>query len=187
MRLTLLLCAALVSAAVTSGHAADDDLTEAEKFARDFSFDKVKLGLPVKDFLKRYPKAKRTDTDAKLKIELYTVPVPPATSCAYLFQDGSLYEMRLLYDVAATEKMGGWKVLIDKLVDKLGKVEPGDLKREENPAKLNGIWRLGKVDRAIEFVVTEELTKIEVTDLKALRELDQRKKKAAKTGFDDDK
>lgn len=188
MKTVFLLClAAYLSSAARGDPPGEADLIEADKFARDFSFDKVRLGTPLKDFLKRYPKAEKTDSDAKLKIELYTVPVPPATSCSYLFLDGNLYEMRLLYDVATTEKMGGWKVIIDKLVDKLGKVEADDLKHEKDPFKLDGIWRLGKVNRAIEFLVTEDMTKVEVTDLKALREINQRKKKAAKTGFDDDK
>jgi len=138
MRSALLLCVFLSPVVSGNSHVSDDPkLTEAEKFARDFSFDKVKLGTPIKDFLKRYPKAEKTDSDDKLKIELYTVPVPPATSCSYLFLDGNLYEMRLLYDVAATEEMGGWRVLIEKLIDKLGKVEAGDFKQEEDPLKIN--------------------------------------------------
>jgi len=172
---------------VAASEACGEDPTEAEKAARDFAFEKTKLGTSLTDFKKRFPTAEliKENSDPKLKLACYMADANSATFCGYYFLDDKLYEMRIGYVARTVNKLGGWEVLLEKLVEKFGKLKDGDYEVKSDPLKVSGIWRFPKVDRAVSIEASPKFVGIEVTDLALLKEVQQRKKKAAKTGFDD--
>jgi hypothetical protein len=176
-----------ICAVLTAAAARGDDLTDQEKAARDFAFEKTKLGISLVDFKKRFPKAQLNEdsTDPKLKQVGYIAEAASASGCQYAFLDDKLYQLTIAYSTEKVDKLGGWRVLLEKLTDKFGKCDEGDLEITTKPLKVNGVWRFPKVDRRIYFSVESTHAGIMVTDVVLERELDQRKKKAAKTGFDD--
>jgi hypothetical protein len=188
-----LIAAGLVTTADDKPTDQEKGLSDQEKAAKDFAFEKVKLGITLAEFKKRFPKAtlnedRRTGSDPKLKLVYYAADSESANACGYLFLDGKLFGMRIWYDVKTTDKMGGWIVILDKLKDKFGKVEDAHVTFvfEEKPLKVDATWSFPKVEREIHFWVGDDkATWIDVMDTKLVRELNARRKKVYKTGFDD--
>jgi hypothetical protein len=90
---------------------------------------------------------------------------------------------RVLYEAKIVNEMGGIEVLEDRLTEKFGKGERGEVTAPDAVMKIT--WHFSKVDRSIDFDVNRKQAWLDVTDQKALREIIARKKKTAKTGFDD--
>ena len=181
-KLLLTLASVLFSTVLT---VADEvpKLDKKEVTARDFSFEKTKLGTTLEEFKKRYPDAREVESDKKLGTVLLGQQAESAHICGYAFFDGKLYEMRIAYNSKDIEKMGGFTVLTDRLVSKFGKAHDG--KVEEDPFKVKMVWEFPNADRFIVLNVDDELARLDVTDIKLYGELNEKQKKAAKTGFDD--
>ena len=178
----------LLGVAIISPDARAADLTEEAKAARDFTFEKIKLGSSLKDFKKQFPNASyQVDlSDPKLKVAVFLQDSESAAFTRVEFLDEILYEIRVIYNIEKVNKLGGDSVLLDRLIKKFGKFQKDkDYEFKREPFAINGVWRFPEVDRFVKFQATEKFSRLDVTDMKLFRELQERKAKAAKTGFDD--
>lgn len=153
------------------------------KAVRDFSFEGITLGISLSEFRRIRPKANKNEADKKLGTVSLMILSGTATGCTYEFFDGKLYQLNILYDIATLTKMGGLTNVVARLESKIGKHHSA-LQIGDDAAKLE--WDLSDVDRHIIFAAKDATgALLTVTDTKSANALNERRKKQAKTGFDD--
>jgi hypothetical protein len=93
MPIARLFACSLVFASVAYG---DEVPSAKEKAARDFAFERTKLGSSYDDFVKRYPKAFKLEKqcDPRIDLMVYLVEAQSASAASYAFFEGRLYEIK---------------------------------------------------------------------------------------------
>ena len=96
------------------------------------------------------------------------------------FFNGKLYAMSAVYTSATVDKIGGWKTLLEKLIQKLGPPEESD---SDIISSQNATWQFYDENRA--FSLTKSGTSFFVTavDKDAARQIHDLKKAKANVGF----
>jgi len=111
-----------------------------------------------------------------------------ATRVFFSFFDDSLYGIRIVYDQAALDRVGGPDAILERLVEKFGKADPTSKgPNVEKPLFFALFWVFQEVDRSIEFegFEADEKKYFRVTfhDTEGLRRFEEKKKRNANLGF----
>jgi hypothetical protein len=109
------------TAAVPPG--VDERTNEQMLAAKQFTFEGVALSCSLKDFLLKYPSAQLlgSESQANLGIKCYCVrALQSADMAQYTFLDDTLFEVTVVYTHEGLKKIGGEKVLLNRLTDKFG-------------------------------------------------------------------
>ena len=125
-------------------------------------------------------------TDTKLDLKAYDLQnVPGITLVGFYFFEGKIYAIRMAYDVAATNRLGGWDIVVGKLVDRFGKAD-GNSKGTNVTEKdqiASFFWNFSSVSRYIEVGVQTQYMYVEFTDTDLFQKLQDKKKALLDLGF----
>jgi hypothetical protein len=167
---------------------ADGRTEEQTKAAKEFKFEGVSFSTTLEEFKTAHPDAElqAEDSDKKIRLEVYLADSEAASILMVKFFDGQLMEMRILYDVKKVNKIGGWEVLLERLVDKFGKADADSLgyDKEEKKAQLD--WTFKKANKVVTFLAVERKNhfRVDVEDTEIAKKMRDAKAKSADTGFD---
>lgn len=176
--------------------AGDEPLTDHEKAAVDFTFEKMKIGMKIKDFKQLHPNEQPVKQLSDDSINLCTYMIiygdDDSTSCACCFFKGILYHITIIYTDAAVVRIGGIGVLAERLVAKLGKVPVEDIVDSQKPRKVQVSWKLKSIARLIEMTSPPigladkpNWVSVNVIDTKQQDKINSLRRAKSKTGFDD--
>lgn len=155
---------------------------DVSRAAKDFAFHGVTLSTSIETFLRRYPKAalRNEGCDKSANVVIYGVMGEETGGATYSFVDGKLYEMDIIYDHEDLTRMGGYRVPLDKLVEKLGYASDGN----EKDNSISATWDFPEVNRRIQCSeIGGTGCLIKVIDTQAAENVLRRKEKAANLGF----
>ena len=185
MRAILTVCAVVLFC--VGGLCFAGERTEQQtKAAKDFKFEGVSFSTSLEEFLKMCPDARPFDggTNDKVGTRAFQAQSKSATCVVFFFFDGKLCEMRILYQQAELNKLGGLDVVLGKLVEKFGKAEAdsaGVISRTPFKAYLK--WRVTDAKKFVELNVEEKYIRVDVTDTDVQGKMQEKQKKAVDTGF----
>ncbi len=174
---------------VSRGLAQDDETKKYEDNARNFAFGKINFSMTLDEFKKEFPQAlKGQGTNEKIAYYQYSIvdPQKVASGITVWFYDGKLLEIGIVYNKdldMKLEKIGGAKVLLERLQQKFGNFSPFNFTddRKKNETKI--WWPMPNAGRMIVLIETGFDAKIHVGDTVRQKLLDDRKAKEADIGF----
>lgn len=161
-------------------------ITKFEKNAKDFEFDKLKIGDNLPDFMRRYPSAiKVNNKDEDIGITSYKVDGLKSASYGFFyFFDNKVYLISIVYTKEKLNNIGGAKTLSDRLYEKLGKdnVEYKELE-DENKAEILW-WDFENIERYFELLrYKDDDIKFLFEDNAIIKKIRGIKAKSANIGF----
>ncbi len=119
-----------------------EELTNAEIAARDFSYQGVRIGTTLKDFKRRFPKAKLIESNKpSMTSEYLTVSGGLAKSIRATFFRERIYNISIIIPSSKLSEIGGRSVLDEKFMDTFGKPDS-----DEEDTR---IWLFPRVQRSV--------------------------------------
>ena len=186
--LTLILATSLVAAPPAPAAKADPRTNEQQQAAADFSFEGATLGMALKDFLEKYPKAEFGEQESNVKVGLKSYRVhelETADSARYVFLDDMLFQVTAFYTPARLKEMGGDTIPLRKLVQKLGKQDknsPG-IARQNGEESFTAKWDFPTQRRTIRFVAAQKMSYVSCVDTSKSGVANKRLTDMAELGF----
>ncbi|MBX9681639.1 MAG: hypothetical protein K2X38_23020 [Gemmataceae bacterium] len=124
--------AALVATVTSVSLSQENQPKTYEENAKNFAFGKLGFSMTLNEFKREFPRAQiGKGTDEKIGFYHYALDDPQnaASGIAVWFFEGKLLEIGIFYNKdldRRLEKIGGAKVLLDRLEQKFGKFNPLD-------------------------------------------------------------
>ena len=134
--------------------ATDEPSVVHEKAAADFTFEKLTIGMAIKNFKQLHPKARPINklSDDKIKLEVYETTYSDGNvSCFSMFYEEHLCHITIFYNYVSILNMGGISVLQERLVKKLGQVPQENIVISSNPNKVCATWTFKRIEKAIQL------------------------------------
>jgi hypothetical protein len=156
--------------------------------AAEFTFESVSLGMSLKEFLEKYPKAELGEDESNDKVGLKSYRVnelETADSARYVFLDDVLIQMTAFYSPERLKEMGGETIPLRKLVQKFGKQDknsPG-VTRQDGEQTFTAKWDFAGPRRCIRFVAGQKMSYISIVDTSRSGIAGKRETENAELGF----
>ena len=162
-------------------------LTEYENAIQNFQFHGLTWGSATAQMKSHFPSCaeQRDGTDESVGQHLYLVTAEGVDSAELSFLDDHLYKVRLLYTAVRCNEMGGWNIVLQRLVEKFGladaKSKGSDTGDDDIIASY--YWRFEEITKYVSIDVYKTATVVEFVDLTALWDVNGRKEKTVNLGF----
>lgn len=156
--------------------------------AADFAFEGVTLGMPLEDFLAKYPRAEfgEDESNVKVGVKSYRVQaLETADSARYVFLDDVLFQVTAFYTPERLKEMGGDTIPLRKLVQKFGKQDknsPG-VTRQNGEQTFTAKWDFPAQHRCIRFVAAQKMSYVSIVDTSKSGIAGKRETDNAELGF----
>jgi hypothetical protein len=185
----IFLLAMQVLLSVPSLYAQEKDTKKQEDNARKFAFGTINFSMTLDEFKKEFPGAiKGQATNEKINYYQYSIDDPRnvASWITVWFFDGKLLELCIGYNKnldRRLEKIGGAKVLLQRLEEKFGTFRPSNSSEDRVKNETRIRWPMPAAERVIILIETGFEAKIHVGDTALYKRLNARKSKKADVGF----
>ncbi len=136
------------------------------KAAKECEFDGIGLDFTLQEFVKVHPHAINlaTEKSQEMSISRMTVRGRDATAVVYSFLGQKMWSIGVLYDAETVRNLGGDKVVLKMLEEKLGKAN--NSKITDYPYRVNLKWSIKDASREINAESKREGVAVFFSDIK---------------------
>jgi hypothetical protein len=152
-----------------------DDLTAAEKAARNFAYETIGIGTSVKDFLKQFPGAQLVESDESAHYLKYAAKGNDGKLILVEFFRGNAAMIMLMVERDIVTNIGGYAVLLEKMVDTFG---TPSLSSNNVHA-----WDFPRINRRMALAQNDSGAAVQCRDKEAIAQMNQVKANNLNLGF----
>lgn len=183
----VVVCASVVALATLSQ--ADDRTPEQIKAAKDFMIEGIGFSATPQTIRAKWQFAKTVEKESNPKIGFEVLRVgetPNTDGIDFCFLDGKLMQMWVWYAPQRLNKIGGWDVILDRLIKKFGKgdADSKGTKVDTEDGEVYQIdWVIPEAERWVRYDVKKKVAVLQIWDREVARKKEAKEKATAETGF----
>lgn len=161
-------------------------ISKFESNAKNFEFERTKLGLTLAEFKNKYPSAiKIVDDDEAIGVLAYKVYELISASYGYFyFFENKFYLGNIIYSESKLDSFGGVETLLNRLLEKLGRenAKYNTIEDENKVAVFR--WDFKNISRYFELLSYKDgSVKFLFDDELVTKKIKEKKAQAANVGF----